>query len=148
MEGFEPLGSNPPVPSDLAFQQPQHELGKRTVTSPRSYAQDARFARSPPYAPTGGREPWLASPKWSGKVTRQTSGATRPLVPVTERKSQEENVYRWHIKRESEGEKLDIAPDGGSAGREGRQFTVANVGNNGRIYLRWVSPTIAWTLSG
>jgi hypothetical protein len=36
-----------------------------------------------------------------------------------------------------EGEfKVDITPDGGSAGREGRQFTVANVGNNGRIYLR------------
>jgi hypothetical protein len=32
--------------------------------------------------------------------------------------------------------KVDITPDGGSAGREGRQFAVANVGNNGRIYLR------------
>jgi hypothetical protein len=32
--------------------------------------------------------------------------------------------------------RIDITPDGGSAGREGRQFTVANVGNNGRIYLR------------
>jgi hypothetical protein len=32
--------------------------------------------------------------------------------------------------------KFNIAPDGTSAGREGRQFTVANVGNNGKIYLR------------
>ena len=31
----------------------------------------------------------------------------------------------------------DAAPDGTSGGREGRQFTVANVGNNGRIYLRY-----------
>lgn len=31
----------------------------------------------------------------------------------------------------------DVAPDGMSGGREGRQFTVANVGNNGRIYLRY-----------
>ena len=31
----------------------------------------------------------------------------------------------------------DVAPDGTSGGREGRQFTVANVGNNGRIYLRY-----------
>lgn len=31
----------------------------------------------------------------------------------------------------------DLAPDGTSGGREGRQFTVANVGNNGRIYLRY-----------
>lgn len=29
-----------------------------------------------------------------------------------------------------------IVPDGLSGGREGRQFTVANVGNNGMIYLR------------
>jgi hypothetical protein len=37
----------------------------------------------------------------------------------------------------SKGEiRVDITPDGGSAGREGRQFTVANVGNNGKIYLR------------
>ena len=32
----------------------------------------------------------------------------------------------------------DIAPDGNSVGREGRQFTVGNVGNNGVIYLRYV----------
>ena len=30
----------------------------------------------------------------------------------------------------------DIAPEVLSGGREGQQFTVANVGNNGRIYLR------------
>lgn len=30
----------------------------------------------------------------------------------------------------------DIAPEALSGGREGQQFTVANVGNNGRIYLR------------
>ena len=30
----------------------------------------------------------------------------------------------------------DIVPEGSSGGREGRQFTVANVGNNGMIYLR------------
>lgn len=28
-------------------------------------------------------------------------------------------------------------PESTSAGREGRQFTVANVGNNGRIFLRY-----------
>jgi hypothetical protein len=39
----------------------------------------------------------------------------------------------------SESDKWDVTPDGGSAGREGRQFAVANVGNNGRIYLRYGS---------
>lgn len=31
-----------------------------------------------------------------------------------------------------------ITPDGSSGGREGRKFTVGNVGNNGIIYLRYV----------
>jgi hypothetical protein len=48
-----------------------------------------------------------------------------------------ENSVNRRAKREAEEVKSDIAPDGGSAGREGRQFTVANVGNNGRIYLRY-----------
>jgi hypothetical protein len=48
-----------------------------------------------------------------------------------------ENSVSRRAKREAEDGKLnDLTPDGGSAGREGRQFTVANVGNNGRIYLR------------
>ena len=31
----------------------------------------------------------------------------------------------------------DVGPDGTTGAREGRQFTVANVGNNGKIYLRY-----------
>lgn len=48
-----------------------------------------------------------------------------------------ENSVTRRAKREAEDGKHDITPDGGSAAREGRQFTVANVGNNGRIYLRY-----------
>jgi hypothetical protein len=47
-----------------------------------------------------------------------------------------ENSVHRRAKREVEDARNDITPDGGSAGREGRQFTVAKVGNNGRIYLR------------
>ncbi|KAF8863965.1 hypothetical protein BDZ45DRAFT_73247 [Acephala macrosclerotiorum] len=50
-----------------------------------------------------------------------------------------ENSVSRRAKREAEDLKYDVTPDGGSAGREGRQFTVAKVGNNGKIYLR---PTI------
>lgn len=50
-----------------------------------------------------------------------------------------ENSINRRAKREVEDMRNDVAPDGSSAGREGRQFTVAKVGNNGRIYLR---PTI------
>jgi hypothetical protein len=47
-----------------------------------------------------------------------------------------ENSINRRARREVEDLKFDITPDGGSAGREGRQFTVAKVGNNGKIYLR------------
>ncbi|KAK4140792.1 uncharacterized protein C8A04DRAFT_31663 [Dichotomopilus funicola] len=65
----------------------------------------------------------------------------KPLLPVTERTSHEEVLAGRRGKKSSQddGEKWDITPDGGSAGREGRQFAVANVGNNGRIFLR---PTV------
>jgi hypothetical protein len=47
-----------------------------------------------------------------------------------------ENSVNRRARRDVEDGRIDVTPDGGSAGREGRQFTVANVGNNGRIYLR------------
>ncbi|KAH7159699.1 hypothetical protein B0J13DRAFT_580917 [Dactylonectria estremocensis] len=75
----------------------------------------------------------------------------RPLVPVTERRSHQPrrpSTTRGHREppttttdadQPNSSSKYDITPDGGSAGREGRQFAVSNVGNNGRIYLR---PTV------
>ncbi|TDZ39627.1 Guanine nucleotide exchange factor LTE1 [Colletotrichum spinosum] len=68
-------------------------------------------------------------------------GLSKPLVLATEKRSEEWNQLPSRRVRAdgSADDKFDITPDGGSAGREGRQFTVANVGNNGRIYLR---PTV------
>ncbi|KAI6784318.1 Guanine nucleotide exchange factor-like protein [Emericellopsis cladophorae] len=43
------------------------------------------------------------------------------------------------VKRDAEVDNWEIAPDGSSAGRSGRHFAVANVGNNGRIFLK---PTV------
>lgn len=75
-----------------------------------------------------------------GRPRKRTSPTAVPtsLLPATERKSQEENKLDRLAKKDAPdgGDKWEIAPDGSSAGREGRQFTVANVGNNGRIYLR------------
>jgi hypothetical protein len=68
------------------------------------------------------------------KLWASAGSQTKPLLPLTERQSHEENLGRRRGKKDSRDE--DITPDGGSAGREGRQFAVANVGNNGRIYLR------------
>lgn len=67
------------------------------------------------------------------RATRAAELLKKKLLPEGVRK---ENANARRAQREVEDVRNDIAPDGGSAGREGRQFTVANVGNNGKIYLR------------
>lgn len=78
-------------------------------------------------------------------ITLAPAPRTRPTgtsSPELMRKKQlqeglrKENSINRRARREAEDMKIDITPDGGSAGREGRQFTVAKVGNNGKIYLR------------
>ncbi|KAK1242148.1 hypothetical protein MKX07_000134 [Trichoderma sp. CBMAI-0711] len=73
-------------------------------------------------------------PKLSAKVKRKPSTTGRPIVPVTEQRSISRTVSIG--RRDAEKDRWDVAPDGASAGREGRQFTVANVGNNGKLFLR------------
>ncbi|KAF5024673.1 hypothetical protein F66182_3243 [Fusarium sp. NRRL 66182] len=75
-----------------------------------------------------------------------TTAAAKPLVPLSERRNHHRKPTPRSLKdSESNTEhhgslaRWEITPDGGSAGREGRQFAVVNVGNNGRIYLR---PTV------
>lgn len=74
-------------------------------------------------------------PKPLGKVTRKVSATGRPIVPLTEQKSISRTLSIG--KRDEERDRWDVVPDGASAGREGRQFTVANVGNNGKLFLRY-----------
>lgn len=79
-------------------------------------------------------------PDKTPKMTRQAPTTTvKPLLPLGEsRLAGEDGKLGKAKKKEADGDKWDITPDGGSASREGRQFIVANVGNNGKIYLRWV----------
>lgn len=139
-----PVGSIRPGPS---LRDPRSLLQRDpSLNSPQSpQTRDARSRRTPP---TFGREAAVGAGRIGERVvTRSGTGKSkmrlspnpipRSLLPVTERKSQEENKLDAKGKKEGEVEKWDITPDGGSAGREGRQFTVANVGNNGRIYLRY-----------
>lgn len=84
--------------------------------------------------------------KWTTKTASRGAsvGTKLPLLPLSERRAREE-------KQAASSPELpngDIAPDGGSAGREGRQFTVANVGNHGRIYLRYVTIAGSWGTMG
>lgn len=68
---------------------------------------------------------------------RSRVAGNRPPAMMRKRQMQDGLHEDNKVKKEAADMKFDITPDGGSAGREGRQFTVANVGNNGRIYLRY-----------
>ncbi|CAK7568553.1 MAG: Guanine nucleotide exchange factor lte1 [Sporothrix epigloea] len=72
------------------------------------------------------------------KKSTSTTTLPKSFSPVAKRKSEKENKLDCLNKKDAmDGrDKTEIAPEGLSAGREGRQFTVANVGNNGRMYLR------------
>lgn len=113
----------------------------RLPASARSATRGATQARRLP--PTTARRPVERNAPIPGP-TKLAVGSTRdlpptrskPLVPVSERRTQGQTAALARTRTNSETERWDITPDGGSAGREGRQFTVANVGNNGRIYLR------------
>lgn len=85
----------------------------------------------------GSSAPKSTATKWISKaITRGNSTNEKPLLPLSERRSNEEKQHS-RDRRETETDKWEVTPDGSSAGREGRQFTVSNVGNNGRIYLRY-----------
>ena len=74
-------------------------------------------------------------PKPSTRVMRKPSTTGRPIVPLTEQRSVSRTLSL--ARRDEEKDRWDVAPAGASAGREGRQFTVANVGNNGKLFLRY-----------
>jgi hypothetical protein len=60
------------------------------------------------------------------------------LRPNPEKRRERQNASRDPSSLEELPQKT-VAQDGSSGGREGRQFTVGNVGNNGMIYLRYVT---------
>ncbi|RDA87886.1 hypothetical protein CP532_1727 [Ophiocordyceps camponoti-leonardi (nom. inval.)] len=100
----------------LAQASPRRRVGNKTLVASESSTVRRGFALPRPSVPS----------KPATAVRSVPPPPLRPLLPVTERRSSEEKTGA-------------VAPDGSSAGREGRQFAVANVGNNGRIYLR---PTV------
>ncbi|KAK8130335.1 Guanine nucleotide exchange factor LTE1 [Apiospora kogelbergensis] len=113
---------------------PRRNLSTRTERNPKTgMLRDVRDRRSPP-------RPMDRVVEKGAKAAARLSpvNKSKPILPATERRPGGDEA-RPMTKREAEPGKWDIAPDGGSAGREGRQFTVANVGNNGKIFLR---PTV------
>jgi len=109
---------------------------QRDRLSPRGrFAKTSRISRTIRDFDASPKDGIILSP-----APRSKPGGNRSPDAVRKKQVQEglrkENSMSRRAKREAEDLKYDITPDGGSAGREGRQFTVANVGNNGRIYLR------------
>lgn len=66
----------------------------------------------------------------SGNLERQQSRGRQPSLRHV--KNSTEVLRQRSAKRANQGVGADSTP----GGREGRHFTVANVGNNGKIYLR------------
>lgn len=132
-------------PKRLHQISPQKKDVTRSTISLRPTPRDVTMARRPPPTTRNLNDrsavPMTARRPSTRKVP---SPKMKPLLPVLERKSQEEKGTARRMRNHSDAERSDITPDGSSAGREGRQFTVANVGNNGRIYLRYVSQRY-WT---
>ncbi|GJN85031.1 guanine nucleotide exchange factor lte1 [Purpureocillium lilacinum] len=131
-----------PPGSGIAASPPLRNDSTRTAASLRRPTADARPKRLGSSASrAAASSPKLSSARLPARIaTANRAAATtgKPLLPATERLSHEEKALP-RVGREAEADKDDVAPDGTSAGREGRQFAVANVGNNGRIYLR---PTV------
>ncbi|KAK3997201.1 hypothetical protein QBC44DRAFT_109297 [Cladorrhinum sp. PSN332] len=121
----------PPPPPPLSERLPREARTRKSLPRLRKDGEKGKATSARGAAAAVG----LARTKlWASSAAAQS----KPLLPVTERKSQEEILAVRRAKKGSQddADKWDITPDGGSAGREGRQFAVANVGNNGRIYLR------------
>ncbi|RYO88764.1 hypothetical protein DL766_005186 [Monosporascus sp. MC13-8B] len=126
----DPLASHPPPqprPNPASRQLPRRDLSTRTAKSPYVGVREPKFRRSPP-RPLGHETDKSAKGGGTSPVA-----SSKNLVPVVERKSGD---VATGGRKDGDSEKSSITPDGGSAGREGRKFTVANVGNNGRIFLR------------
>jgi len=140
MEADPPLAS----PSTSLPSRLRQQVLARRENSVRD--QKTRLRRTPPKLGKDGEKATLTSGLTSAAAARlrirPSPGGALPksLLPVTERRSQEENSpIRRNKTGSQEEDKWELTPDGGSAGREGRNFAVANVGNNGRIYLRYGS---------
>ncbi|KAI1269551.1 ras GEF [Xylariaceae sp. FL1019] len=119
-----PPSLHPPLPirpNQSLRDTPKRIRSNRDQRSPKTLGQDARIRRSPTFGNATGLH---TSPKTS----------SRSLIPATERRvgDHEGGIA---ARKASIGERWSPSTEAG-AGREGRHFTVANVGNNGRMFLR------------
>jgi hypothetical protein len=121
--------------------QSRSRSGSGLVAAPTAIVTGLRKREntSPSFS-TPTKWPSVRSTTTVARMPTTSTTVAKPLVPLSERRiHQTKHTARSLKDSDSSADnqaRWEIAPDGGSAGREGRQFTVANVGNNGRIYLR------------
>ncbi|KAI1126850.1 hypothetical protein F5Y10DRAFT_266697 [Nemania abortiva] len=124
-----PPGLHPPLPirSNLSLREPPKKSATtRNQRARKALGEEARIGRSPPL---GG-----AADRIQLGVHTSPIAGSRPLLPANERRLAEES--RGNANKSPDGDKWSPSTEGGAGGREGRHFTVANVGSDGRIYLR------------
>lgn len=133
-----PSTTLPPLNTSTATGTRQSSRRTPTSSPKRIVVRENKLKGTPPRStPVSGKE--SVTTRSRAKSTRLAPGAARPIVPLTERRTHEDrDKSPTNYTSETSELRWEVAPDGGSAGREGRQFTVSNVGNNGRIYLRYV----------
>jgi hypothetical protein len=123
----------PSPPAVMARSPESIRRRQRDRLSPRrGFANSSRIVAAREMGDSPEKKPALApSPRFKGGMMgRADSARRRPLQDGLRRENSSKQ-------RANEGDsKYEPPVDGSAAGREGRPFTVANVGNNGRIYLR------------
>lgn len=87
---------------------------------------EVHFEAKPPIRP-----PTALNAAELGSTTQEVNATTYKTNPIYTG----QNVH-GRGKNSSEEVKVNVTPEIVSGGREGRHFAVANVGNNGKIYLR------------
>ena len=131
--------------------QASDPAGARTPEALRQRQRDrrsprGRFAAKTNPSTNAAREV-ERSPKSGKGITLwpapRSKKAGKPPPDLTRKKQwqeglglRQENSINRRARKEAEDCRTDIASDGSSAAREGRQFAVANVGSNGQIFLR------------
>lgn len=147
----DPLQTTPPMGPPTSRTRHRH-IAHRDTTGRSPTVRQGRTPRDQKLRRTTPRPVTDAESAYDSRTTRATPSRSattkiytpiatqsKSLLPLAERKSQDGKLpSQTSTKASRDDAKLDITPDGGSGGREGRQFAVWNVGHNGRIYLRYV----------
>ncbi|KUJ15298.1 ras GEF [Mollisia scopiformis] len=138
IDGPAPPGAAAPTPSSTHTPESLRQR-QRDRLSPRGrFAKTSRISESVREIDPSRKNGITLSPAPKPKAIGTRSSDLMKKKQLQDGLRKENSVNR-RARRDAEDMRYDVTPDGGSAGREGRQFTVAKVGNNGKIYLR---PTI------